>query len=310
MSKKKNILKVGMLAGVAMLLAACGTQKENKEPIGIIQYAEHSALEASKQGFLEGLKENGYDDSKLDIEFQNAQGDQANLQTMVSKFRDNNRLNFAIATPAAQAMVNANKKGSTFFTAVTDPNTAGLVGEGVTGTTDALDINKQMELFMKALPNAKKVGIFYNSSEVNSETQAKQAKTYLENKGISVVEKTVTSTNDVETAIKALSSQVDAVYFPTDNTVASTIATIGEVLKQAKIPSMGSDEAVLSGVLFTYGVDYHAIGKQTGVQAAKMLKGTSTKDIPIEQPKSASVKVNSELANLLGLSEDSLKNIQ
>lgn len=300
----------------ALLLGACAQNQQAKTDtvnIGIIQFAEHAALDASREGFLEALTQAGFGKDKVNVTVQNAQGDQANLQTMVSTMKGKNAVNFAIATPAAQALQNADDKTPSVFTAVTDPVSAGLVnslekpGGNMTGSIDAVDVTKQMEMLTRVLPQAKRIGIFYNANEVNSEAQAKIAKTALEGMGITVVEKTVVSSNDVQQTLSVLAKEVDAVFFPTDNTVASTIATIGDVLKEAKIPSMGSDEAVLEGVLLTYGVDFKEIGKQAGELAAKLLNGEKPETLAVQTPQKAAVAVNKEMAELLGMSEADIK---
>lgn len=293
-------------------LAACGsnstTTDSDSVSLGIIQYAEHDALSASRKGFIEALEEAGYvEGENLTIDYQNAQGDQANLQTMVDQLAGNNDVNFAIATPAAQALLNVDAETPTIFTAVTDPVSAGLVdslespGGNMTGSIDATDVEGQVEMLLKVVPDAQTVGIFYNSSEVNSEVQANQAKEALEAAGKTVVIKTVTSTNDVQQVMTSLAGQVDAIYLPTDNTVASTAATIGEILTEKKVPSIGSDEAYLEAVLFTYGVDYHAIGVQAGELAVEVLKGKDPADLAVEKPETAAIAVNEEMAKALGI---------
>ncbi|MGT2667535.1 ABC transporter substrate-binding protein [Streptococcus rifensis] len=297
-------------------LAACSSSDQNSDQvsIGIIQYAEHDALSAAKDGFLEALKEGGYEEeTNLKVDFQNAQGDQANLQTMVEQLAGKNDVNFAIATPAAQALLNVDGETPSVFTAVTDPVSAGLVesmenpGGNMTGSIDATDVAGQIEMLLKVVPEAKTVGIFYNSSEVNSEVQAKEAQEALEQAGVKVIVKTVTTTNDVQQVMTSLSGQVDAIYLPTDNTVASTAATIGEILMDKKVPAIGSDEAYLEGVLFTYGVDFHAIGVQAGQLALDILEGKNPADIPVEKPETASIAVNEEMAAVLGIEPDSIE---
>lgn len=301
----------------ALTLTACGqATKDNQVNLGIIQYAEHPALDAAREGFLEALKEAGFaEGDNLTVTLENAQADQSNLQTMVEQLAGKNDLHLAIATPAAQALLNTDETTPAVFTAVTDPVAAGLVASldkpngNMTGSTDALDVAKQIELLTQLLPSAKKVGIFYNSSEVNSESQAKAARAALEAKGITVVEKTVTSTNDVQQVMTNLAGQVDAVFLPTDNTVASTIATIGDVLKEAKVPALGSDEAVLEGVLFTSGVDFKAVGKQAGELAVQILKGEKPADLAVKRPESTSIAVNEDMAKLLGIDPEVIKNL-
>lgn len=308
---------IALTSLAALTLAACGSAAKNDTvELGIIQFAEHPALDAAREGFLEGLAEGGFvEGENLTVTLENAQADQSNLQTMVEQLVGKNDLHLAIATPAAQALLNADDQTPGLFTAVTDPVAAGLVdsldqpGGNLTGSTDALDVAKQIDLLTELLPDAKTVGIFYTSSEVNSESQAKAARAALEVKGITVVEKTVTSSNDVQQAMTALASQVDAIFLPTDNTVAATIATIGDVLKEAKVPALGSDEAVLDGVLFTSGVDFKAVGKQAGQLAVKVLNGERPADLAVASPESTSIAVNEDMAKQLGIDPEQIKSL-
>lgn len=129
----------------------------------------------------------------------------------------------------------------------------------------------------------------------------------MEKAGVKVLVKTVTTTNDVQQVMTSLAGQVDAIYLPTDNTVASTASTIGEVLKAKKVPAIGSDEAYLEGVLFTYGVDYHGIGVQAGQMAAKLLKGEKASKVPVQKPKTAAIAVNEDMAMALGFDVATIK---
>lgn len=318
--KFKQFALVSFATLSAFTLAACGSadKKDSDEnvSVGIIQFAEHEALDLSREGFLEALEDAGYKEGdNLTVDYQNAQGDQANLQTMVDQLAGENDLNFAIATPAAQAMLNVDSETPSVFTAVTDPVGAELVdsmekpGGNMTGSVDATDVSGQIDMLVKVVPDAKKVGIFYNSSEVNSEIQAEEAKKALEEKGIEVVIKTVTSTNDVQQVMTSLTNQVDALYFPTDNMVASTASTIGEILMEAKVPAIGSDEAVIDGVLFTYGVDYHAIGVQAGELAVKILEGEDPAKLAVATPDTAAIAVNEEMAKAVGIDPEMIKNV-
>lgn len=318
MGFKKIILSsVALLS--AITLVACSSEKSSSMSVkvGIIQYAEHEALTSAREGFVEALEEGGFKEGdNLTIDLQNAQGDQANLQTMVEKLAGKNDLNFAIATPAAQAMLNADSDTPSVFTAVTDPVEAGLVetlevpGGTMTGSIDATDVDGQIDMLVKVVPTAKVIGIFYNSSEVNSEVQAKQAQKALEAKGVKVEVATVTSTNDVQQTMTSLAGKVDAIYLPTDNTVASTASTIGDVLKQAKVPSMGSDAAVIDAALFTYGVDYKAIGVQAGELAVKILNGEKPAKLSVQKPNSAAIVVNEEMAKVLGIDPQVIKDLE
>lgn len=306
----KKFVTLGLVGWGSLALVACSQKKETaaKEDvkIGILQYMEHDALDTSRKGFIVALKDAGYEEGKnLSIDYKNAQGDQASLQTMAEQLAGKNDLNLAIATPAAQSLLNVDTETPTVFTAIYDPVAASLVnslkkpGGNMTGSSHVMDVAKQIELLLKVAPNAKKVGIFHNSSEINSESQAKLAIAALKKAGVEPVEKTITSSNDVQQAITSLAGQVDAIYLPADNTVASTASTIGEVLKSKKIPAIGSDENSSQAALFTYGVDFYVLGQQAGKMAVEILKGADPADMPVQGPEVIKIKVNEEMAKAL-----------
>lgn len=308
---------VAFLSAVTLAACSASSGQNGETKVGIIQYAEHEALTSTRQGFMEALEKAGYKEGEnLRVDLQNAQGDQANLQTMVEQLAGKNDVNFAIATPAAQSLLSVDAETPSVFTAVTDPVAAGLVdsleqpGGSMTGSTDSADVKGQLDMLLKVVPDAKTVGIFYNSSEVNSESQAKEAEKILKGKGIKVVIKTVTTTNDVQQAVTSLAGQVDAIYFPIDTTVASTAGTIGDVLKEAKVPAMGGDNAVIDAALFTYGVDYHAIGVQAGELAVDILKGEKPADLAVKAPEKASIAVNEEMAKVLAIDPETIKALE
>ncbi|WP_203266144.1 ABC transporter substrate-binding protein [Streptococcus uberis] len=315
----KKGMRFSLILLALMILTACrqvSDKSGQSVKVGIVQYAEHPALDAARQGFIQALADGGYKEGKnLKLTKKNAQGDQSNLQTMVEQLAGKNDLHFAIATPAAQALLNADPDTPTVFTAVTDPVSAKLVkslakpGGNITGTLDATDVKQQIDLLTKVVPQAKTIGIFYNSSEVNSQTQAKMAEKAIRGKGLKAVVKTVTSSNDVQQVMTSLAGQVDAIYLPTDNTVASTATTIGQIVKEAKVPTMGSDDSYLDSLLLTSGVNYKEIGKEAGKKALLILKGKKPSEIPVGKPRKPLVKINPDMAKALGLDVKTLETI-
>lgn len=275
---------------------------------------EHVSLSAARKGFEEELKAEGYKEGKnLKLDYQNAQGDQSNLQTISEQLAKDNDLILAIATPAAQALATATSEKPIVFTAVTDPLSADLVnsikkpGGNLTGTSDQAPIGKQVKLLGEALPKAKKVGILYTTSERNSEVQVKKAESLLKKAGYEVVKKGISSTNDVQDAANSLMKETDAVFVPTDNTVASTMTMIGQLSVQNKVPVIGgSTDMVDAGGLLTYGTNYKELGKQVGKMAVKILKGADPAKLSVEYPKTVSLHVNKEMASKLGIDVSNL----
>lgn len=313
----KNYLKSALLLSLASLsLVACGTQKEqtsNQPTIGILQYMDHPSLDAAREGFLEGLAENGYGEKDMTIAYQNAQGDQANLQTISEQLVTDSDLILAIATPAAQALATVSTETPILFTAVTDPVSADLVdsmekpGGLLTGTSDQAPIDKQIELLGKALPNAKTIGILYTTSERNSEVQVEVAEKLLKKAGYTVNIKGISSTNDVQDATSSLMEKVDAVFVPTDNTIASTMTLIGELSLRYKVPVVGgSTDMVDEGGLLTYGTNYKELGRQTAQLASKVLKGQKPDKLAAEYPKTVQLHINETIAQELGIDTSTL----
>lgn len=302
----------------ALTLGGCSSSKNaNKDVvhIGILQYVEHPSLSAARKGFVAELKKEGYVDGKnLKLDYENAQGDQSNLQTISTNLLSNNDLVLGIATPAAQTLSNLSTDVPVLFTAVTDPVSAKLVKtmekpEGIaTGTSDMSPISKQVELLQKVMPDVKKVGIMYTTNERNSEVQVEEAQKEFAKAGIDVLTKGISSTNDVQDTAKSLMSQTQVLFIPTDNMIVSAISLITELSKEMKVPVVGgSADIVEQGVLFTYGANYEALGRQTAKLAVRIIKGEDVSKISAEYPKTLNVVVNDDMAKTLGIDLTSIK---
>ena len=256
--------------------------------VGILQLAEHPALDAANKGVVDGLREEGFVDNVI-LDHQNAQGDQSNLNTIAQRFvARNSDLVVAIATPAVQAMANATKDIPVLGTAVTSFTTARLVdsdehpGGNVSGTTDMVPMEKRVELV----------------HQLQAESFRKEAQKY----GMELVEITVSNVNDVPQAANQLAIMgIDAVYFPTDNIIASSYANIVTIFSSANLPVFPSDETWLkTGGLAAYSVDFYRLGVQTGHMAARVLRGESTPDsMPIEMQEPIKFVFNQDEADRL-----------
>lgn len=310
---KKVITGVAALMAAAALLTGCSKKAETKKviKIGAIQLVEHPALDASYQGFVDGLAEAGYvDGQNISIDYQNAQGEQANCNTIADKFvSDRDDLIFAIATPAAQAVAAKTENIPILITAVTDPKTAQLVesnalpGTNVTGTSDLTPCAAQIQLLKQLVPDAKKVAMLYCSSEENSRFQIDLAKAECDRLGLSYVDATVSNTNEVQQVVQSMIGKVDAFYTPTDNMIASTMATVALVTTPAKVPVIcGEDGMVQQGGLATFGINYYELGKQTAKMAVDILKdGKNPAEMPIQYLSTCDFSYNPDVAKELGI---------
>ncbi|WP_097027050.1 ABC transporter substrate-binding protein [Clostridium peptidivorans] len=315
--KKKNLLLCSILCAITLLGTGCttskpsSTSKSNVKKIGITQIIEHPALDASKNGFVKALSDKGFKDGEnLAIEFSSAQGDTATTQTIAQNFASQKKdLIFAISTPSAQAAFNATKDIPILITAVTDPVKAGLAKSleksetNVTGTSDFSDIKNQFDLIKELLPQAKRVGFIYNTSEANSEKQLEEAKKAAASFSYEIVPMGITSSNEIASALDALLSKVDVLYTPTDNLIASSMSLIVQKSTEKKIAVIGGEKAhVENGALATRGIDYYKLGYETGLMAVDVLNGKKPSDMPIEHLKDLEVAINEKTSKALGIS--------
>lgn len=320
--KMKKWITTGLLTASLLALAACGessnTSEENDgtKTVGVLQLVEHGSLNAAYEGFKEGLAEAGYTEGEnLTIEYQNAQNSQDNLKSMSERLVNANPdLLLGIATPAAVSLANETTDTPIVVTAVTDLVGAKLAdsneepGRNITGTSDMVPIEQQINLLLSIVPDAKTIGIMYNAGEANSKIQADLAEEALKAAGVDVKVLTANTTNDVQQVTTSLAKDVDGIYIPTDNTFASAAAIVGEVAKETKTPIVaGSVEQVDDGALATYGIDYKSLGIQTGKLAAKILDGDAEPaTTPVETAENLELVVNEEMAAALGIDPASI----
>ncbi len=306
----KRVILMAILAA-AVLVSGCGKKEEKKIKIGITQIIEHPALDASREGFLKALKDAGYDETKVEIEFQSAQGDFGTAQTIANSYvQDKKDLILAIATPSAQAAYNVTKDIPILITAVTDPESAGLIGDNVSGTSDMAPVKKQMELVKKLLPEAKKVGIVYNTSEQNSEFLVKKTIEECEKLGLEVVTSGITNVNEVSSALDVILEKVDVLYVPTDNLMTAAIPLVLQKTNEAGVPVIGAiKDMVEQGAVATETIDYYKLGYQTGEMAVEIFKGAKIKDMPVETLKDTQLIINKGAAEKMGISLEGIEDL-
>ena len=319
MNKKMVAVLVSAMMTMGLLTGckSSGSKSGDAEyTIGISQFAEHGSLDNCREGFIEGLKEEGIEEGEnLKIEYKNAAADQGTAKQISYTFvSDKVDLICGIATPSAQAAFNSamNSDIPVIYTAVTDPAEAKLVDdEGnpvgeITGTSDELPIKEQLEMIREILPDAKKVGILYTTSEANSVSALSTYKKLAGDYDLEIVEKGVTQTADISLAAEELLGEVDCLTNLTDNTVVNSLATILDKANAQKIPVFGSEiEQVKLGCLAAEGLDYIKLGKQTGKMAAQVLKGEKkASEIKYETISEPGLYVNTKAAENLGITID------
>lgn len=321
----KKLLAAAVALATAIALTACGgssstsiqstSSNEKVYKIGVLQLTQHAALDKCNEGFFAALDEAGI---KYEADQQNASGDQSACQTIAEKLvNDGNDLIYAIATPAAQAVTGVTTDIPVVISAITDPAESGLVasndapGGNVTGTSDLTPIKEQIKLLKQILPEANKIGILYCSAESNSEIQAEIARQACADNGLEPIDFTVSGLNEIQTVVESMVGKVDAIYTPTDNTIANGMSTVAMVATDNNLPIICSEGSqVDAGGLATYGIDYYQLGYMAGQMAIKILvDGAEPGTMPIGylSADQCELSVNEETAKALNIDISKIK---
>lgn len=312
---KKKVLAILMMMVMVMsvMLTGCGNSGGGDDEtikIGLVQLVEHTSLDQIRESIIAQLEEDGYvDGENIVIDYKNAQNEQSNLKTICQGFvADDVDIIVAITTPAAQVAMGETDDIPIVFSAVTDPVAAEVVsdmekpGGNVTGTSDAISVEKIMGLAEEITPGFKTIGALYNSSETNSVSAVEDLKEYAEANDLKVEEAAITSANEIQPAAQNLAKKCDIVFSPTDNTVASAIATANQVFVESKTPFyVGADSMVKDGAFATYGVDYEYLGQETAKMITEIINGADPAEMPVRTMDEMAIYINSQTAEAMGV---------
>lgn len=306
--KAGKLIATAVLAGAALISSHSVMAQTVK--VAVSQIVEHPALDAARQGLLDGLKAKGYvEGQNLEFEYKTAQGNPAIAVQIARQFvGENPDVLVGIATPTAQALVSATRTIPVVFTAVTDPVGAKLVksmqqpGKNVTGLSDLSPVSQHVDLIKELLPNAKAIGVVYNPGEANAVTLVELLKKSAAEKGLKVVESTALKSADVQSATQAIAAKSDVIYAPTDNTVASAIEGMIVAANQAKKPVFGGATSyVEKGAIAGLGFDYYQVGVQTADYVVAILQGEDPGKLDVKVAEGSDLVVNQGAAMKLGI---------
>lgn len=327
--KRKTLAILTTITMMAAIFTGCGSNgakgaaeadsgkgEEEFYTIGISQFAEHGSLDNCREGFIKGLAEEGIvEGENLKVIYDNAQTDTGTASTIAEGFvSQKTDLICAIATPCAMSAYNACMETDipVVYTAVSDPAEAGLADEegnpvgNITGSSDVLPVKAQLEMIRSLLPKAVKIGIIYTTSEANSLSTIATYKELAGDYGFEIVDSGITAPSEVEMAAADLVTRVDCLTNLTDNTVVDALQTVLAAANEKKIPVFGSEiEQVKSGCVASMGIEYVELGRQTGVMAAKILKGEAkAEEMPFISATEAELYVNTAAADKIGMALD------
>ncbi len=306
--------KLFVMLLVVLLVTGCSSQSSNDDTavktVGILQLMTHDALDLSRQGFVDALSDGGFvEGENLVIDYQNPESDQSNLTTMAESIMANDPdLVLAIATTPAQALQNINVDTPILATAVTDFVESGLVssnegGELIAGVSDGCPMDAQLDLLLEFDPDIHTIGIIYTSSEPNSKIQADQMVEEAAGRGLETIVKTVSDKTMIDDTLQSFGDDIDALYVPTDNNIASAMASVDIFAQEHSVPVLtGESNSCANGGLLSLGADYYEIGYQTGEMAVKILNGESSiEDFGVETQDELTVFYNSATAEKIGV---------
>lgn len=316
---RNRICKLIMLLSLSTLTFSsfADIAKEQKY-VAITAIVEHPALDNVRRGVEDELKDNGYiNGENLKLQYASAQGSSANAVQIAKQFAANKPdVIVGIATPSSQALLATTKRIPIIFTAVTDPVAARLTPSweasktNVTGVSDALPLDAQIDMMLKIKPDAKNIGYVYSPSEVNSTIVLKQLQSALEKRGMQIIAAPAQRTSDISTAARSLKGKVDLIYTTTDNNVVSAYESLAKVANESKIPLLASDpDSAERGAIAALGMSYYDLGRQAGKIVIRILNGEKPGDIPPQIGSITQLTINKKAAERQGviLSEDVLK---
>ena len=304
----KRIISILTLLAVSVLIVGCANKKEEAKTekvykIGVSQIVEHPALDDAKKGFEDAIKKSGL---KVEFDDKNANKDMSAQTMIMQQFKNDKKdLVFAISTPTAQAaMAQIDPATPIVFASVSDPAGAGLVGKSnITGTSGAPEIESNLKLIKEAFPNAKKIGVLYNTSEQNSVVQVKMLKELAPKYGFEVIAESSTNANEMVSALAKISKEIDVFYAIQDSTLVTYFKNLSEKMNEQKIPIIGSNEVYTNlGGLISQGTTDYQIGYRAGEMAVEILKnGKKPSDIKIESVQMPTISINKANMELLGI---------
>ena len=304
----KRIISILTLLAASILIVGGANKKEEAKTekvykIVVSQIVEHPALDDAKKGFEDAIKKSGL---KVEFDDKNANKDMSAQTMIMQQFKNDKKdLVFAISTPTAQAaMAQIDPATPIVFASVSDPAGAGLVGKSnITGTSGAPEIESNLKLIKEAFPNAKKIGVLYNTSEQNSVVQVKMLKELAPKYGFEVVAESSTNANEMVSALAKISKEIDVFYAIQDSTLVTYFKNLSEKMNEQKIPIIGSNEVFTNlGGLISQGTTDYQIGYRAGEMAVEILKnGKKPSDIKIESVQMPTISINKANMELLGI---------
>ena len=298
-----------MLLTLILTLIFSVAMAEEPINVGIIQMADNGAFTDMREGFMDRMRELGYDESRMTFDYRNALGDMTQLVANCEAALDAGiDIAVTIATPPTQAFHNLDSGVPLFFISVSNPVGAGVItdmaipDQNATGTSNAIPVSEMFRLADQLTPGCKTFGVLYCLSEINSVTTARQAKDYMDANGLNYVEATVTNVGEVQMAVDVLLEQVDAIFIPNDSVIQTAMSVVADSAAEMGVPVYGSSAVMVqSGAFATISIGDRDIGAITADMLHQYLTGTPIEEIPAIVVDEFTMVINQTTADMIGI---------
>lgn len=305
----------GLLA-CFLILGSCrtGTPPDNHttpKKIGLLKMVSHPQLDMIENTFVEELGRLGYSDgSTVTVERKNAQGEISTAHSTAKYFVDSKKdLIVTLTTPCAQSAANLTKTIPVVFVAVTDPVGAGIVqslehpGGNVTGVSDSFPVEQQIDLILRLVPGAKRIGMPYDPAQRGSVLTLERVEKYARQKGVTITKVAVANSSEVFNAARSLVGRVDVMYTASDITIATAYEAVVKVCVENKIPFfVSAEDGVQRGAVATLGLNYEESAKDAAAMAKQILDGKNPTEIPVKVYDKGALYINTTAAQKMGVS--------
>ncbi len=313
MSVRRLIILTAAIASIVLVFMLVPRRMGNDNgriQIAIFSIVEIEPIAELRKGFRAEFEQSEFAHShKVEFVEFNAQGDSALVNQISDQIVSSKpRLAFVLGTPAAQALQKRSPDLLIVQGAGTDPVSAGLAadwsgsGRNYIATSDLPPLGKQLELIHILTPKVVRVGVIYNPGETNSVAVVSRLRALTHGRGVSLVERSVSTSGDIPLALASLLHRVDAIYLPPDNTVYSAIPEIGQFAKENQIPLYATTQGAMdAGALAALSLDFVELGKESADLALEVLNGKDPRTIPITVNRNPSIQISARVARQLAV---------
>lgn len=311
----------GAPPGMDLPQSATATESPGEAPVSgkesppkrlaLFLFNDNAIINETRQGILDQFKENKVlEQHNITLDDKNAQNEFTMAQSIIQDIvRQKYDYLVTLSTPALQVSAQGNKTIPHVFGAVTDPYRMGVAKNPkdhlpqLTGVATLQPVEATIRIMREIFPEAKRLGIVWNTAEACSEACTYKARDAVKKYGFDLLEANVSSTAEVLDALRSvIARDIDIFITSGDNTVLMAFESIAKILHEHRIPYFTNGPTdVKRGAFLSIGADYYEVGKETARLATRVINGEAPRDIPIENFVPETMFINLALAREYGV---------